>query len=243
MNDKWKKYEWYFKLQYNYFLKTVNHITSVSKEEKRKGEKIIGKPIVYIPNGINISEPVSPQIVGQNYIFFAAGRIMEIKGLDLLLDACNQLKYQGVIKVAGDMTMTPASYKTKIMEKAKGLNVEFLGMIHDKSLLLKYLQNSALFVFPSRVEALSMQLLEGVSMKAHTIASDIKANTDVFSSEEMLFFHTENVKDLQEKIMFAMSHPTTMDALSTKAIETLKEKYSWDIIAKQYDEQYEQILN
>ena len=59
----------------------------------------------------------------------------------------------------------------------------------------------------------------------------------------MLFFHTENVKDLQEKIMFAMSHPTTMDALSTKAIETLKEKYSWDIIAKQYDEQYEQILN
>lgn len=125
---------------------------------------------------------------------------MEIKGLDLLLDACNQLKYQGVIKVAGDMTMTPASYKTKIMEKAKGLNVEFLGMIHDKSLLLKYLQNSALFVFPSRVEALSMQLLEGVSMKAHTIASDIKANTDVFSSEEMLFFHTENVKDLQEKI-------------------------------------------
>ena len=243
LNDKWKKYEWYFKLQYNYFLKTVNHSTSVSKEEKRKGEKIIGKPIVYIPNGINISEPVSPQIVGQNYIFFAAGRIMEIKGLDLLLDACNQLKYQGVIKVAGDMTMTPASYKTKIMEKAKGLNVEFLGMIHDKSLLLKYLQNSALFVFPSRVEALSMQLLEGVSMKAHTIASDIKANTDVFSSEEMLFFHTENVKDLQEKIMFAMSHPTTMDALSTKAIETLKEKYSWDIIAKQYDEQYEQILN
>lgn len=64
-----EKYEWYFKLQYNYFLKTVNHITSVSKEEKRKGEKIIGKPIVYIPNGINISEPVSPQIVGQNYIF------------------------------------------------------------------------------------------------------------------------------------------------------------------------------
>lgn len=242
LNDKWKKYEWYFKLQYNHFLKSVNHITSVSLEEKRKGEKIIGKSIEYIPNGIYTNEPISTQDVGKDYIFFAAGRIMEIKGLDLLLDACQKMNYKGGIKVAGDMTFTSVAYKKLIMEKAKGLNVEFLGMISDKSLLLKYLKSSTLFVFPSRIEALSMQLLEGVSMGTHTIASDIKANTDVFSEDEMLFFKSDNANDLKNKMEYALANPKEMDNFSTKAINSLKEKYTWDIIAKAYDKQYQQIL-
>ena len=238
LNDKWKKYAWYFKLQYNYFLKCANYITGVSKEEKRKGEKILRKSIRYIPNGINCDETVATTDVGRDYIFFAAGRIMEIKGLDLLLTVCHQLGYKGKIRVAGDMSLTPAPYKEQILKQAKGLDVEFLGMISDKKLLLKYLRDYLLFVFPSRVEALSMQLLEGISMKAPTIASDIRANTDVFSDSEMLFFKSEDAGDLCTKINYALSHPDQMTTYCEAAYARLLKNYTWDIIARQYDDEY-----
>lgn len=243
LNDKWKKYEWYFKLQYNHFLKSASYITGVSLNEKRKGEPIVGKEIQYIPNGINVNETISTQDIGTDYIFFAAGRIMEIKGLDLLLEACHRLNYTGKIKVAGNLDFTPADYKGRIMNLSRGLDVEYLGMIKDKSLLLKYLHDCLLFVFPSRVEALSMQLLEGISMKAHTIASDITANTDVFSSEEMLFFHSDDVDDLVTKIQLALSSPEDMKHYADKAYESLLKNYTWDNIASKYAALYNEILN
>ncbi len=243
LNDKWKKYEFYFKLQYNHFLKSAPHISGVSKNEKRKGEPIIRKEIRYIPNGINVNETVSTQYVGSDYIFFAAGRIMEIKGLDLLLEACHRLNFAGKIKVAGSLDFTPAEYKEKIMNLSKGLDVEYLGMIMDKSLLLKYLKDCRLFVFPSRVEALSMQLLEGISLKAHTLASDITANTDVFTPDEMLFFHSDDVDDLVAKIQFALSSSEEMAAYADKAYKSLLKNYTWDNIAGQYAAFYNEILN
>ena len=242
LNDKWKKYEWYFKLQYNYFLKAASYITGVSLNEKRKGEPIIGKEIQYIPNGINVNEAVSSQYVGEDYIFFAAGRIMEIKGLDLLLEACHKLDYKGKIVVAGNLDFTPEDYKNKIMSLSEGLSVEYLGMIKDKSLLLKYLKDCLLFVFPSRVEALSMQLLEGISMKAHTIASDIVANTDVFSSQEMMFFHSNDANHLADRMKLALSDSSLMEEFAEKAYSSLMKNYTWDSIARQYSELYDKIL-
>ncbi len=242
LNDKWKKYEWYFKLQYNVFLKSASYITGVSLNEKRKGEPIIGKEIQYIPNGINVDEAVSPSDVGSGYIFFAAGRIMEIKGLDLLLEACHRLRFPSKIKVAGSLDFTPEEYRKKLTALSEGLDVEYLGMIKDKSLLLKYLKDCLLFVFPSRIEALSMQLLEGISMKAHTVASDITANTDVFSSDEMLFFRSDDAADLCAKISLALSSPALMADYADKAYDSLLKNYTWDIIARQYSTLYNQIL-
>ena len=242
LNDKWKKYEWYFKLQYNIFLKSAAYVTGVSLNEKRKGEPILGKEIQYIPNGINVNEAVSLKDVGGGYIFFAAGRIMEIKGLDLLLDACHKLHFSGKIKVAGSLDFTPEEYRKRLLALSEGLDVEYLGMIKDKSLLLKYLKDSLLFVFPSRVEALSMQLLEAISMRAHTIASDITANTDVFSSNEMLFFRTDNAEDLCSKISLALACPDRMTDYANKAYDSLLKNYTWDIIARQYSSLYNQIL-
>ena len=111
-------------------------------------------------------------------------------------------------------------------------------MISDKKLLLKYLRDCLLFVFPSRVEALSMQLLEGISMKAPTIASDIRANTDVFSDSEMLFFKSEDAGDLCTKINYALSHPDQMTTYCEAAYARLLKNYTWDIIARQYDDEY-----
>lgn len=242
LNDKWKKYEWYFKLQYNHFLKSAAYITGVSYNEKRVGEPTIGRTIQYIPNGINLNEAVSNENVGSGYVFFAAGRIMEIKGLDILLEALHKLTYKGKIKVAGSLEFTPEDYKRRIMTLSDGLDVEYLGMIKDKSLLLKYLKNCLLFVFPSRVEALSMQLLEGISMKSHTIASDITANTDVFTKEEMLFFKSDDAQDLAEKISFALASPGAMDQYANKSFESLTKNYTWNTIAKSYSELYNKIM-
>ena len=128
------------------------------------------------------------------------------------------------------------------MSLSSGLDVEYLGMIKDKSLLLKYLKDCHLFVFPSRVEALSMQLLEGISMKCHTIASDITANTDVFSSQELLFFHSDDAENLADKMKLALNDSSLMEEYAEKAYSSLMKNYTWDIIARQYSDLYDKII-
>jgi len=80
LNDKWKNFAPYFWLQVHFFLRFAPVLTNVSKEEQKCCKEILGKDSTYIPNGINLNEPIADREVGSGYIFFAAGRIMRLKG-------------------------------------------------------------------------------------------------------------------------------------------------------------------
>lgn len=243
LNDKWKKFALYFYLQYRIFLRCAPHLTGVSKNEVERTRKYLNKTSTFIPNGININEKTLDVNVGNNYIFFAAGRIMGLKGLDILLEAVRKIGYKHQIIVAGDMSMAPESFKQKIQNLSHDLNIKFLGLIKEKPLLLKYLKSCSLFVFPSLAETMSMQLLEAASMHAPIIASDIPENKDVFSSEEVLYFKSGDSGDLANKILYALNNPSDMKERADRAYNSLIKGYSWKTIASDYQNEYDKLIN
>ena len=243
INDKWKKYRFYFWFQYRLFLRIAPYLTAVSKKEREKTHSVIGKESEFIPNGISLDERISTAEVDSGYILFAAGRIMALKGLDILLEALNYIGYKGKLKVAGDISLAPDEFKSKISQLARGLDVDFVGMITDKSLLFRYLKNAGLFVFPSRAETMSMQLLEAASMRVPVIASDIVENKDVFDGDEVLFFRTGDPKDLAAKIEYALENRGEMVRKAGKAYDTLSKNYTWNILSEKYAAVYDKILN
>ena len=87
-----------------------------------------------------------------------------------------------------------------------------------------------------------MMLLEVASMKTPIISSDIPENKAVFDENSVLFFKTDDVVDLSEKLKFAFEQPEKMDELSINAFEVLKEKYQWSLLADKYATLYEELV-
>lgn len=233
----------FFKFSEKQNIKLANEVVSVSKPDADYILKKYGKPVRYIPNGISLSGN-DPDVDKSrtDYIFFSAGRIYKIKGLHLLLDAAKKLNLKTRIIIAGDLDQVEA-YKEEILELKQGLNVEFVGLIRDKEKLKELIRQAKLFVFPSITEAMSMMLLEVVSMKTPVIASDIPANRTVFNDREVLFFESENSVDLAAKIAYALEQEEKLETYALQAYQKLKSEYTWEMISEQYSLIYKSLLN
>ena len=248
---KWRRYKWFFDLQLKYFVPLANKVTCVSKNEKRGLQNIWNINAEYIPNGINNKQIInikkgflpSPSNTSKNnnYITFAAGRIIEFKGLDILLKAIKLIKNPPTLKIIGDINHEN-DYRILIEKLAEGINIEFLGLIKNKKKLFEIISNSLFFVFPSRQEAMSIMLLEVASLQVPIIASDIVENKDVFSKEDVLFFESESVTSLAKKIEWALANKHKLNDYSKRAFNKLLRDYSWDAIAIKYSAIYKELI-
>jgi len=214
-------------------IRFANQKISVSEIDQQYLEKKYQKKIGFIPNGININKQSFSNDAFGKYIFFAAGRIYEVKGLHLLIDALRNIGFLIPLAVAGNLTHSP-KYRTKIMKMCEGQKIQFLGLIKDRSELMKLIKNAQFFIFPSLKEAMSMMLLEVVSLKTPVIASDIPANKSMFDNDEILFFKSNNVDDLSKKIQYAFDNPEKMQEKAHRAFVKLKKDYTWEKIALEY---------
>ena len=239
-NPKWERYKCFFDLQVKHFIKYANVKTCVSKSEQQILKKTYNIESTYIPNGI-VLNPEYQAISQRGYAYFAAGRIMHSKGCHLFLEAMDKIDSQIPIIISGQFT-TGDDYIQQLGNFNSNNRVTYTGMLKDKSLLYGYIKNAAFFVFPSMNEAMSMMLLEVVSLGCPVICSDIQPNKDIFFTDEVLFFKNGNSVDLAEKIEFAIKNPYAMDAYSKKALSRASKEYIWDKIANRYKQSYTSLM-
>ncbi len=237
LSDKWNKFKWYFEIQEKYFVKKANVVTTVSMHNKEFIENRLQKKIAYISNGININET----IIADNksdYILFAAGRIVSFKRCDVLLKALQKIGYKHKVLIVGDMDQSP-EYKNYLYNLSQGLNAEFIGLIKDKEKLMNIYAKAKYVVFPSAIEAMSMVLLEVASLKTPLICSDIPGNTHVFNQDEVLFFKTDDLDDLAQKILWAETNTIEMEFKAKNAYNKLVKEYQWNNVAIKYKQLFD----
>jgi glycosyltransferase involved in cell wall biosynthesis len=246
LHSKWSKLLYpYFKLNEWFQARLSNHLTVVSRSLTSHYTRLIpAERITYIPNGITPVAPTTqaaPAPPQKNYILFAAGRIIPTKGLHFLLSALRHSGYKGKLIILGDHSQRK-DYEQQLFGLAAGLDVEFKGLIKDKSLLNTYIAGATLFVFPSTYEAMSMMLLEVAALQTPVVCSDIVQNTDIFGPDEMLFFRSESASDLAARLDWALGHPAEMKIFAQKAYGSLMANYQWSTIARQYDDLFERMI-
>ncbi|GAF03231.1 UDP-D-galactose:(glucosyl)lipopolysaccharide-1, 6-D-galactosyltransferase [Saccharicrinis fermentans DSM 9555 = JCM 21142] len=234
---KWNWWvNYFFTLNEKIAFKMADQFTAVSKPLKEVYDQVYQREVVFIPNGVDIrtaigkDDSVSDE---EPYILFAAGRIIPSKGLHILLRTLQAMDFKTKIKVVGNLEQIPA-YKRQILSLSEGLNVEFVGLFKNKVALLNLVANAQLFVYPTLYEAMSIMLLEAASVKVPIICSDIPANTAVFSNEEVSLFVSEDMDDLQHKILYFYGHKSEAFHKAQKAFEKLEKSHSWATIANQY---------
>lgn len=229
----------FFRFSEKMNIKFANKVISVSDIDRNYCKMKYGREIEYIPNGIN---KIDYKAIDKKYEFlFIAARIYEIKGLHLLLKAIKEYKIIGKLLVIGDLNQQSA-YKKQILDLSNELDVEFVPLIKNKDKLFEYIRASKIFIFPSLFEAMSMILLEVVSLKVPVIASDIEANRNIFDPEEITYFRSNDYEDLAINLSYCIHNIQSICKKAELAYTKVIEYYTWSKIGTSYSVIYNDLL-
>jgi glycosyltransferase involved in cell wall biosynthesis len=248
--DKWGKIAKFFLRMADFpFIYLSNRVTSVSLPVAHYYQEEYNRQVVYLPNGVDLAPAVNSEaararldalgVAGKPYILFAAGRIIPLKGCHLLLEAWRQLDLDYRLIVIGDFEQLPA-YSQQLRELADP-RVIFIPFIASRDELYGLIQGAELFVLPSTVEAMSMMLLEVVSLGTPILCSDIPGNTSVLCGEHALFFRSGDVQDLARQLKTACENPEQMKLQAAEGRAWVSEQFSWDTLVARYDALYREL--
>ena len=233
------KWNWavrqYFRfMEWLFFKMPADVLTSVSRPVCELFQPHTKRKVLFIPNGIVFDDNQNlPSVPEKDYVLFASGRIMATKGVHLMLEALIKLNYKGRILIIGNRNHS-SEYSEKLESLAQSLDVLFLDIIKDKKLLMAYLKNAKMFVFPSFHEGMSNMLLEAASAQVPLICSDIPENLQVFEDSETFFFKTGDSDDLAIKIKRVLDNEVVARSVAEKAYQRLKEDYNWETLSRRY---------
>jgi glycosyltransferase involved in cell wall biosynthesis len=170
------------------------------------------------------------------------GRLTVAKGLDILLQAVSELRSNRLldcVAIVGDGPLLPM-----LREKAKQLAIEnrvcFLGARNDVNTLL---QQSKLFVLPSRWEGLPLSVLEAMAFGIPVIASNVGGIPEVIThGVNGLLVKPEAPKILAEAIEKLLSNRKLARTLGHTARKHILTHYSIEEYTNSIFDLYNEIL-
>ena len=201
---------------------------------------------VLIPNGVKIPEKSKATdylerigVRSSGYIL-AVSRLVPEKGLDLLIDAFEEIDSHVKLVIAGD-----ADHQTEYSRKIKARiaanpDIVSTGYITGEPLRQVY-SHARLFVLPSYHEGLPIALLEALSFDLPVVVSDIPAHWEIGLNAER-YFAAGDAQDLKEKIQYHLTHE--MPLAERQALRTmLRQRYDWSQIAARTAAVYRSVLD
>jgi glycosyltransferase involved in cell wall biosynthesis len=243
--DKWgRMVRFLLRLSDYFFMRCPDYITSVSRPLADMYQSRYGRPVKYIPNGVDGNPPIDEEAalatlrthgVKDHYLLFSAGRLDPTKGCHLVLEAFKRVDSDFHLLVVGDLSTVP-SYGEELRRIADD-RVRFIPFIQSKGELFGIVSQASFLVFPSTVEAMSMVLLEAASLEVPIICSDIPENSSVMG-KDAIYFKSGDVDDLAKKMDWALRNLVNLKELGIKGRVHVQQQNSWDSISKQYGDLY-----
>lgn len=229
-------------------LKNSNIIIAVSEAIKTDVEKTIDdrKKTLVIPNGIdfNYFQEISFNNKFHNPSIFFVGRLVKIKGCDLLIKAVQLIKMRIPnikVYIAGD-----GAQRKKLERLVQKLEIErnviFLGYVSGNKKISMF-KSVDVCVFPSRYESFGIVVLEAMACGKAIVASKVGGIPSlVKDGENGILFEPENIEELSRSIIRLLENEKLRERMGSISKEIAK-KYSWECMADRTYKLYENICN
>lgn len=223
-----------------------NRTIVVSKHLKRYYEDRYKKNVSYIPNGVNICEPLAANLIRQKWFLVSKGYILFVSRLvpekecHTLIQAFRNVETDKKLVIAG-ASWHSDDYVEDLKKQAMGdPRIIFTGWA-EGDLLNELYSNAYLYCLPSTIEGLSLALLEAMSFGLCSLVSDIPENTDVIQRNGRAF-KTGDVGDLTRKLQELIDHPEEVLSLGVDAKEAVQNEYSWERNCEDLEQAYLELL-
>jgi glycosyltransferase involved in cell wall biosynthesis len=211
---------------------------AVSRALQAYFEEKYGRPIHYIPNGVNVPPLSAPRLItarygllGQDYVLYL-GRLVPEKRVDWLVEAFCRTSSSLRLVIAGDD------------EDAKGYAHYLQGLAAGDGRLLftgtvggqvkeELLSNALFYVTASSVEGLPIAVLEAMAHGRCCLASDIPPHREIIEPgrDGLLFAQSSSgplVSAMEELLAQSGDY---RQALGQEARHQVEKRYSWDSVA------------
>ena len=237
-----------YRISYKLFQETAARRASqiIPVHTKLKEElikmKINADKISVIPNGVDVNlfkGQQEKEDYEENVILFV-GSLTKRKGVNYLLEVISNIKETRLIIVGDGPEMKPLVQQGNQL-KING-RVTFMGNINPEDLPNYYL-SASIFILPSLREAFPLSILEAMSCNLPVIATNTSGMPEVIKDGYNGFLvEPKNVEQLREKIKLLVKNPCLCREMGKNARKTVEEKYSWDSVARNVINVYENVL-
>ncbi len=207
-----------------------------------------GKRKFIATNGVRMPASKKESFREGGIRFTYIGRLdVSIKGLDIMLEAVFQMKERlkkencELFIYGPDLYGRYAQVQALIEKYEIGdivhLNHEIIGKDKEKALL-----DSDIFIQTSRNEGMPLGILEAMSYGLPVLVTEGTRLADAVSETDAGWVADTNAKSVAEAIETALNERTKLEEKSKNAISCIRERFSWDQIAKSTVESYKELV-
>ena len=176
------------------------------------------------------------------FTIISMGRLVYGKGYDLLIESLSKIK-ENLPKDWRAIIIGDGNFKEDLQAIISKHNLqENIQLIGKKSKLeiVELLQQSDMFVLPSRNETFGVVYIEALACGVPVIATDCGVPSEIVTPENGLFIPKENVDALSSAISYMAQNINQYDR---KAIaEDCQARFSSEVIAKQLTHIFEETI-
>jgi glycosyltransferase involved in cell wall biosynthesis len=202
--------------------------------------------IVYLPNSVDTNFFKPGKNKEENLLLYV-GRITELKGLHLLIEALKYLKKNVRLVIIGPPDWN-TSYYQKLLntferENAKGKHkISYLGAM-EQSEIVKWYQKASLFILPSFVEGFPVTVLEALSCGTPVVATNVGGIPEVIQNNETgILIPPSNPVSLAKAIDHLLENEDIRLEMTRRGREKVQKQYSLENACKKLRLIYKQLL-
>jgi len=239
---EWKraKWSWFGKAVYHMseFLSTFfpDHMVTDAREVELYYKRKFNKKSTYIPYGATVDRVKSSEVldrfgIKKNHYVLYVSRLEPENNAHAVIQAFEKVKTNFKLVVVGD-----APYSRDYILKLKSTRdprIVFTGYVFGKG--YRELQSHAYcYIQATEVGGTHPALVEAMAHGNCVLANDVPEHREVLGNAGV-YFKVKNPDDLANKIQFFLEHPEEVKAYGTKAEARIKEKYTWEKVASEYE--------
>ncbi len=239
----WKKFL-ACKLYFGSSFKKVDGMQFLSKGEQQVS-KYAANPFI-LPNGFHI--PASNEWKGNTEPFvisYIGRKDIPIKGLDLIVEACEKVKEQLIEKQAVVNIYGPSSGDAKldqlIQKHQVGQIVKNKPGVFDQE-KIEVIQKSSIVILPSRCEGFPVIILESWANGCPTLVTPATHVLEETIENHCGWGVEASADRIADKILYIMNHPDEVRECSVGAYEFVKKTYSWNAVSQKAIKLYREIV-
>lgn len=223
-------------------VRRADEIIVLSENVKNYFKETYDRDTVFVPNGVNRPEVISPEIITEKYnlskddYILYLGRLVPEKGISYLIEAFKSVKTDKKLIIAGGSSDTN-EYEQQLRDLAQNdERIIFTGFVQGKILEELY-SNAYIYVLPSDLEGMPLSLLEAMSYSNCCLTSDIPECAEVLGDYGVVF-RKSDVSDLTSVLSDLCNNPAVVEGYKSKAQDYICNKYSWDDVVTRTLELY-----
>jgi glycosyltransferase involved in cell wall biosynthesis len=215
----------------------------VSRELQKYFAERYGASTTYIPNGIDACEQIPPDEIksfglgSRDYVLYV-GRLTPEKDCHTLIEAFRRLSTNARLVFVGGATYSDEYVRE--LRRHESDRILFLGF-QSGQVLAELFSNALVYVLPSRIEGLSISLLEAMGYGNCVLTSDIPENRELVEGVGFTF-KTGDVSDLARQLGHLLTHPEIAAETGRACRDHARREYGWDRIAEETEAAFKRLI-